>query len=245
VKPLSHEGCLSGFAGGLRLAAASALASQSTSAGYAPFLVWRSAYVCSMSDHSTEGRFRVSPVDCRGRAIATEVLSVAYEISGRALSHAENVLGDPALALSAFEETAATVSRVLSAQERSGNRKIRNLSAYLFRAFLRRVNRLKRRELLFGEHSTNELLESLISSSREELELKLLVDELLTRCDAVTRDMFYRRVQGFSWKEIGRTYGISAHAAESRFSAALRRVRKRLHSQPGPLEGQSGTSSRC
>ena len=209
------------------------------------FLFGDRPHVYSMSDQRAEGRFRISPVDCRGRAIATEVLAVAYEISGRALSHAENVLGDPALALSAFEETAATVSRVLSAQKRSDNRKIRNLSGYLFRAFLRRVDRLMRTELLFGDHTTNEFLGSKISSSSEELELKLLVDELLTMCDAVTRDMFYRRVQGFSWKEIGRTYGISAHAAESRFSAALRRVRKRLHSQPGPLEGQGGTSSSC
>ena len=199
--------------------------------------------MCSMSDQRSEGRFRISPVDCRGRAIAAEVLAVAYEISGRALGHAENVLGDPALALSAFEETAATVSRVLSAQKRSGNGKIRNLSGYLFRAFLRRVDRLVRTELLFGEHITNEFLESKISSSSEELELKLLVDELLTMCDAVTRDMFYRRAEGLSWKEIGRTYGITAHAAESRFSAALRRVRKRLHSEAGPLEGRSGTSS--
>lgn len=198
----------------------------------------------SMSDQRSEGTLRISPVDCRGRAIASEVLAVAYEISGRALSHAENVLGDPALALSAFEETAATVSRVLSAQKRSG-RKIRNLSGYLFRAFLRRVDRLMRTELLFGEHTTNEFLGSQISSSSEEIELKLLVDELLTMCDAVTRDMFYRRAEGFSWKEVGRTYGISAHAAESRFSAALRRVRKRLHSERGPLEGRSGTSSSC
>ena len=202
-------------------------------------------YVYSMSDQRAEGRFRISPVDCQGRSIATEVLAVAYEISGRALSHAENVLGDPALALSAFEETAATVSRVLSAQKRSDDRKIRNLSGYLFRAFLRRVDRLMRTELLFGEHTTNEFLGSKISNSSEELELKLLVDELLTMCDAVTRDMFYRRAEGLSWKEIGRTYGISAHAAESRFSAALQRVRKRLRSKAGPLEGQSGTSSSC
>src|SRR5712691_8561149 len=61
-----------------------------------------------------------------------------------------------------------------------------------------------------------------------ELELKILVDELLTRCDPVTRDMFYRRIQGFSWKEIGTVYGISGHAAEARFSKNLEKIRKRL-----------------
>jgi len=61
-----------------------------------------------------------------------------------------------------------------------------------------------------------------------ELELKILVDELLTRCDPVTRDMFYRRIQGFSWKEIGLSYSISGHAAESRFNQALHKVGARL-----------------
>src|SRR5271169_4080017 len=88
-----------------------------------------------MAHQSLDGRFRISPVDCRGRAITPEVLSATYEISGRALSHAEKVLNDPAAALSAFEETAAAVSRMLSKQQGSGN--IRNLPSYLFRAFLR------------------------------------------------------------------------------------------------------------
>jgi len=61
-----------------------------------------------------------------------------------------------------------------------------------------------------------------------ELELKILVDEFLTRCDPVTRDMFYRRIQGFSWKGIGLSYGISSHAAESRFSQALHKIKQRL-----------------
>ena len=88
-----------------------------------------------MAHQSLDGRFRISPVDCRGRAITPEVLSAAYEISGRALSHAEKVLDDPAAALSAFEETAAAVSRGHNSAKGSVN--IRNLPGYLFRAFLR------------------------------------------------------------------------------------------------------------
>jgi DNA-directed RNA polymerase specialized sigma24 family protein len=60
------------------------------------------------------------------------------------------------------------------------------------------------------------------------LESKRLLDEFLTQCDPVTRDMLYRRIQGFSWKEICKVHGISAHAAEARFSQAFQRVRKRL-----------------
>jgi len=188
-----------------------------------------------MAHQFLDGGFRISPVDCRGRAIAPEVLSVAYEISGRALSHAEKVLDDPAVALSAFEETAATVSRMLSKQPGKGN--IRNLAGYLFRAFLRDVNRLKRRELLLScDRSVTHLLESYPSNAWKELELKVLVDELLTKFDPVARDMFYRHQANFSWEEIGRIYNISGHAAEVRFNRALRRLRKRLHAQLRALE---------
>jgi DNA-directed RNA polymerase specialized sigma24 family protein len=47
-------------------------------------------------------------------------------------------------------------------------------------------------------------------------------------CDKVTQEITLRRLEGFSWKEIGDRYGISAHAARIRFSKALKRVRKTL-----------------
>jgi DNA-directed RNA polymerase specialized sigma24 family protein len=137
------------------------------------------------------------------------------------------MLGDPAVAISVLEETAASVSRAL-VRKPVGGRGIDNLPAYLFRAFLRRLNRTKRRELRVMSASQDSILGAQHSDFARELEMKVLVDELLSRCDASIRDMFFRRVQGFSWKEIGTAYGISTHAAEARFSQALRRIRKRL-----------------
>jgi DNA-directed RNA polymerase specialized sigma24 family protein len=102
------------------------------------------------------------------------------------------------------------------------------LHTYLFRAFIRRVDRVKRKELPLLRSSINEFQQSSGSDPSHEMELKLLVDELLARCDAVARDMFYRRIQGFSWQEIGKLYGVSAHAAEGRFDRALKRLRKAL-----------------
>src|SRR5262249_29431121 len=112
-------------------------------------------------------------------------------------------------------------------QRRQDAAKIRNLHAYLFRAFIRRVNRLKRKESLLLQRLSREPRES-GSNSLKKLELEILVNEILARGDAVMRDMFYRRTQGFSWKEIGKAYGVSGHAAEARFSQALIRVKKRL-----------------
>jgi len=106
---------------------------------------------------------------------------------------------------------------------------VRDLHSYLFRAFIRRINRIKRRQLILDGAVHAHSVDSHNSTDpRASLELKILVDELLTRCDPVTRDMFYRRIQGFSWKEIGSFYRVSGHAAESRFSQSLRRIAEKL-----------------
>ena len=173
----------------------------------------------------SEGSFRLSPVDRLGRTIDPAVLTAAEEIGERAVKHAEKILVDPALATNLLEESAAAVSRALRTKQRRNEIPIRDLHAYLFRAFIRRLNKAARRDLLLADslprHSSG-------WSVSTDLESKRLLDEFLTQCDPVTRDMLYRRIQGFSWKEIGKVHGISAHAAESRFSQALQRVRKKL-----------------
>ena len=63
---------------------------------------------------------------------------------------------------------------------------------------------------------------------RPSIENKILIDEFLMQCDPATRDMLWRRIVGFSWKEIGVSYGVSSHAAESRFNQAFQKVRRRL-----------------
>jgi len=173
--------------------------------------------------------FRVSPVDRLGRSISPLVLDAAEKIGRRAMEHAERLLIDPAVAAGLLEEAAATVSRAIASKSRGPQNEVRDLPAYLFRAFIRRVNRTKRRQL--SQEDTVRALElNSVGSVNPQaaLELKILVDELLTRCDPVTRDMFYRRVQGFSWKEIAVSYGISHNAAKSRFSQALRRLGAKL-----------------
>jgi DNA-directed RNA polymerase specialized sigma24 family protein len=173
--------------------------------------------------------FSLSPVDRLGRPISPVVLNAAEEIGRRAIDHAEKLLIDPAVAAGLLEEAAATVSRALASKKHCSQNDVRDLPSYLFRAFIRRVDRIRKKQLAqvndvrvptFGSGNSTD--------PQAAVEMKILVDELLTRCDAVTRDMFYRRIQGFSWEEIGRPYGISDHAARSRFSQALRRIGEKL-----------------
>ena len=178
--------------------------------------------------HPSEGGVRVNPVDRRGRPISPAVLNAAEEIGRRAVRHAERLLIDPAIAANLLEEAAATVSRAMSAKEISQH-PIRDLHSYLFRAFLRRVNKKRKRELSLAESlrfHTREVPNSI--DPRSSIENRILIDEFLTQCDPTTRDMFWRRIVGFSWKEIGWSYKISSHAAESRFNQIFQKARKRL-----------------
>src|SRR6266851_1630291 len=90
---------------------------------------------------------RINPVDRRGRRIGPSVLDAAEEIGRRAIEHAEQLLIDPAIAATLLEEAAATVSRTINSKTHSNQSGVRDLPSYLFRAFIRRINTAKKRQL--------------------------------------------------------------------------------------------------
>jgi hypothetical protein len=180
------------------------------------------------SAHPPKLKARISPVDRLGRSISPPVLHAAEEIARRALEHADQLLIDPAIATTLLEEAAAAVSRVLQSRRVSPDY-VRDVPSYLFMAFIRRANRAKKRQLVQQTGLVTYVRQLPRSiSPKVDLDLKILIDELLKGCDSKTRDMFYRRTHGFSWREIGNSYGISAHAAESSFGHAIRNLAKRL-----------------
>lgn len=170
---------------------------------------------------------RLNPVDRLGRDIDPRVLTAAEEVFSRALEHGIKLLGDPAVVANALEEVAAVVSRVVKANDPPSDPiPIKNLPGYVFRAFVRHLNRLKRKQLVLVA-SDGDSSPRWADPSRD-FDMKILVDECLAQCDFVTQDMFWRRVQGFSWGEIGKIHGLTGHAAEVRFRHALRRAQARL-----------------
>ena len=64
----------------------------------------------------------LNSVDLLGRTVDPFVLSVAQEMANRAVAYGERLLGDPALALSLYEEAAATVSKTVA--KKKGRRKV-------------------------------------------------------------------------------------------------------------------------
>jgi DNA-directed RNA polymerase specialized sigma24 family protein len=172
--------------------------------------------------------FLLNSVDRLGRKIDPAVLSVAQEIGARSVAYAEKLLGDPALAVSFFEQAAATVSEAIEQKRSAGSPSVRNLARYLFRTFIRIVGKAKRKEEALEESLRKYARTEISWDQAARAETAVLVDEVMASCGKVAREIAFRRLEGFSWKEIGEEFNISAHAAELRFEKSLEQARRTL-----------------
>jgi DNA-directed RNA polymerase specialized sigma24 family protein len=187
--------------------------------------------------------FLLNKVDRFGRQIAPVVFSVAKEIGPRSVSYAEKLLADSALALTFFEQAAATVSEVLEAKRSAGAPAVKNLAAYLFRTFIRLVGAARRKDALLQESLRQNAGPETLWDEVARIETAVLVDEVMASCAKVAREIAFRRLEGFSWKEIGKEFGISANAAELRFNKSLEQARKTLGTRARKGGGESHPAS--
>jgi DNA-directed RNA polymerase specialized sigma24 family protein len=197
-----------------------------------------------MASGTAPSSFRLNSVDRLGRQIDPAVLAAAETVFPRALEYGTNLLGDPAVVANTLEEVAATVSQLIARRDPPGEpAPIRNLPGYVFRAFVRQVNRLRSKELavLDAAIAGQTLAQRLPDPSRQ-LEMKVLVDECLAQFDFTERDMCWRRLEGFTWDEIGPVHGLSGHAAEVRFRNAVRAVKAKLARSRKPLPPTAQTA---
>ena len=169
--------------------------------------------------------FLLNSVDCLGREIDPAVLSVAQEIGPSAVRYAEKLLGDPALAITLFEEAAATVSQTRREKAARGKPDVKDIRGYLFLAYVRRVRKERRMESVPNDPKTLDLARRAPYTEMQDVERNLIVAEALATCDTVTQNIVLRRLEGFSWKEIELLCGVSGHAARQRFSATVHRLR--------------------
>jgi DNA-directed RNA polymerase specialized sigma24 family protein len=170
--------------------------------------------------------FLLNSVDRFGRTIEPCVLAVAQDIAPRAVPYGERFLGDPALSITLFEEAAAKVSHAVRQKALTGQPEIREMRRYLFRAYLSRL--ADERPKTLHQRCICQIPWSTRPHDFESrsIERRVLVQELLNRCDRVTQEIFHRRLQGWSWKEIEQGCGIPANAASLRFSRAVRHFQR-------------------
>jgi hypothetical protein len=197
-----------------------------------------------MASGAAPSSFRLNSIDRYGRQIDPTVLAAAETIFPKALDYGQNLLGDLAVVANALEEVAANVSQRIARTDPPGDPEpIRNLPGYIFRAFVREVNRLKNKELavLDAAIAGHTLAQRLADPARQ-LEMEILVAECLAQFDFVERDMCWRRLEGFTWDEIGPVHGLSGHAAEVRFRNAVHAVKAKLARSRKPLPPTAQTA---
>jgi hypothetical protein len=183
-----------------------------------------------MASDSSPAFFRLNSVDRLGRKISPAVLIAAEEVFSRAIEHGLKMSCDPAVVANVLEEVAADVSRRLDDNNGNGDRApIKNVPGYVFHAFVRHLNRLISKELvLVREADSRQVTSSTRTDPSSQIETKILLQECLGHFDFVTRDMFWRCVQGFTWEDIGKIHGLSGHAAEVRFRRAVKTAQARI-----------------
>ena len=132
----------------------------------------------------------LNPVDLSGREIYHTVLSVANRIAPKAIPYAEILLGDPAVAANLFEQAAASVSEAIKTKQANGSA-VRDLAAYLFRAYIRLVSESRRKDATL-QASFDAQAESQVShSDLVRAEAALLLDEIMRTCDRLLAKLLF------------------------------------------------------
>src|SRR5260370_21630998 len=137
-------------------------------------------------ERQTGPAFLLNSVDCLGRDIDPAVLSVAQEIGPSAVRYAERLLGDPALAITLFEEAAATVSQTHRERAARGKPDVKDMRGYLFLAYIRRVRKEKRAEPALNDPKNLNLARPAQLMDMQAVERKLIMAEALATCDTDT-----------------------------------------------------------
>lgn len=174
----------------------------------------------------------LNAVDRLGRPIEPCVLSVAQGMAPQALAYAQNFIGDSCVAMNLLEEAAATVSEAVRAKEAARISPIRDMRAYLYRAFLRRIGEEERSEARLQEALEDDLRLGETMSIETRVEAKLVLKQILSLCDGKTRAIIWGRIEGRSWDEISYDVVMSNHAARLHYSKALRAIRDALKTDP-------------
>jgi len=171
-----------------------------------------------------------------GTAVDTDLLDAARRNWARVRSYAERHQQDSAKAADILEVVLLSLSRARRAHRKSAS-PIRNLDSYLYVAFVRRLNRHVARQPKIQFVGSLQDLEALSGTQTRSkppiVEDELLVRELLRYTNRRTRDMFFLRTSGYSWREVARILRTTANSAQVLFNTGIGKARARIMKQKG------------
>jgi DNA-directed RNA polymerase specialized sigma24 family protein len=164
--------------------------------------------------------------------MASCVFTAAQEIAPQAVSYAEKLLADPCVAMNLLEEAAATVSEAVRVKQDAGLPPIRDLRAYLYRAFLRKIGAKRQAEIQLDEAFEERFRLNEGMNFEETLEARLLLKQILCMSDRKTEWVIWERIEGRPWDEIAYDMAMSNRAARLHYSRALREIREAYETDP-------------
>ncbi len=175
----------------------------------------------------------------------TELLESAERAWPRVLSYAHWRLSRETssdererLAVEIWERVLQSVSRMMA--RNVGRREpIRDLEAYLVRAFQHRLTRAWQKETRRQQtiaFLAPEALESLPESTQMkwavDFDLRIQIEEIVARMDDWTRGVWTSRLYGYSWREIAVQHGLNEQQAKMRYRYAIEKVRQQIIGRP-------------
>jgi len=168
--------------------------------------------------------------------IEPEIYETARRIWPEAERFAVSTLHDGAAGRTLLIRAAANVSRAYA--RRPGG--IDSLKAYLFTAFKHLVLAELKKVRLHQELLAQSRLPaaSLINTAAEELDKKILVEQLMQAMDEWTREVFELLVIGYSFEEIGGRLSMLGASVRNRYNNSIRVLIRRLHDDDRPQDGR-------
>ena len=132
------------------------------------------------------------------------------------------------------------LSSTLGTMNKLGAAKISDLDSYLFAIFSYRLNRYlaqerKRRQIIEFVPGGNDLADlpgAKDTSSVEEIESGIALQQALSKADDSFRAMAWCYCHDFSWEQIGSIFGATGEQARKRFEYGVQKLRKLLQNPP-------------
>ena len=162
-----------------------------------------------------------------GRDLRPDVRQAGHKVWHWVCVKAQELLGDPNDAAEVLETSVQTVSRYLDKKSVAVHSADQSglVAVVCYRSLLRLAK--KRRLRLIAPVS--DLAEVLRAPDwRDEVERRLLIEELARELDPKTRGLLRLRINGFDWKEIGRMVELTPEAIRRKFWRDVRKAYLRL-----------------
>lgn len=154
------------------------------------------------------------------------VYAIAGRLWGQGERYARSTLGDASTGLRLMLRAVAIVSR----KQATPGSLIANLSAYLFQTYKHLVLAELEKENGHRQRETERRAEvaSLSVSLAEDVDRKILVQQIMGRMDAWMRETFELLTLGHTFEEIAKLRGSNAQVLRTKFSRHLKRLIKQI-----------------